>query len=595
MTRSLARMMTVAVWPLFLGVAGTPATAPAAPPAAKPAAAPAPDGEDAPDAERHRGIEWHGASGFFSLGKMTVVYPAGPGEPVDVNRRSAEARARWLTAVHNCKVAVAADDKVTEEQRKGNLLVLGWNNRIFKASGPARPFTHDETGTSFLGLRAQDPRVDLLVFHRNPQNWSAFLLFWSRIDPERDRFQVLPRVGSDWAMYRDYHTIRQGMFVPARVWPPSRDTQAEADHTSEIFVRPGGTASVDSEHFHVVFDRTALKDVEVSEIVEVREAAYAKAAAAVGAKPAGSRILLFLYADEPAKQEATGVGDPTHAIPLAREIHMTRRFALAPSPREELHVLAHDLYGPCYLTAIYDGFALSFGTALQGQDVETSAAILRSTGHLPDPAVLLDEERFRKLPAEGAAASAGAFMAFVRQTYGATGLKKMFGLVDGRTAALAAALDVSEAVLKSSYATWADGLVKSRKSEIDFLAANAEAQKRHETNDWGGMVSALQRAIKAKPGDPQTLFNLASAQMRADDLPGAEASLKTMLSGPLAPADSRFRIFGHYQLGRVYDLAGRRAEALAEYDAVLKLPDDHDAHALAKERKTSPATRAQLE
>jgi hypothetical protein len=68
-----------------------------------------------------------------------------------------------------------------------------------------------------------------------------------------------------------------------------------------------------------------------------------------------------------------------------------------------------------------------------------------------------------------------------------------------------------------------------------------------------------------------------------------------MLAGPLGPGDSRFRIFGHYQLGRVYDLAGRRAEALTEYDAVLALPDEHDAHAQAKERKASPATREQLE
>jgi len=45
----------------------------------------------------------------------------------------------------------------------------------------------------------------------------------------------------------------------------------------------------------------------------------------------------------------------------------------------------------------------------------------------------------------------------------------------------------------------------------------------------------------------------------------------------------------------VYDLAGRRAEALAEYDAVLALPDDHGAHALARERKLSPATREQLD
>ena len=88
---------------------------------------------------------------------------------------------------------------------------------------------------------------------------------------------------------------------------------------------------------------------------------------------------------------------------------------------------------------------------------------------------------------------------------------------------------------------------------------------------------------------------MASAQMRANDLSGAEASLKSVLAADLAPSDSRFKIFGHYQLGRVFDLAGRRDEALKEYDAVLALPDDHGAHAMARERKVKPATRAQLD
>ena len=83
--------------------------------------------------------------------------------------------------------------------------------------------------------------------------------------------------------------------------------------------------------------------------------------------------------------------------------------------------------------------------------------------------------------------------------------------------------------------------------------------------------------------------------MRANDLDGAEASLKAVLAAPLPPDGSRFRLFGHYQLGRVYDLSGRRQKALAEYDAVLALPNEYGAHELARLRKTSPAKRDQLE
>ncbi len=554
--------------------------------------APAPT---APKAESHRGVEYQGAAAFVKLGTMTVVYPAGAGEPVELNRRSAEARARWLAAAHKNKVSVAADDQLTEEQKKGNLLLLGWTNRLFGAPGPARPFTHDRNGTAFLGLRENDATVDLLVFHRNPLNWSSFILFWSRIDPERDRFQVLPRVGSDWAMYRDYRPIRQGMFVPARVWPPSRDTVAEADLTNELNVRPGGTATFDSVHYHVTFDRAQFTDAEVSAIAKAREAAFDKAVPVIGGAPQKYRIQLFLYIDEAAKQNGTGVPDPTHAIPREREIHAIRSYASAATPREEIHLLAREAYGPCFLTAIYEGLALSAENSIRGEDLETHAARLRSAGKLPTFGELLDEERFRALPADSAAIAAGVFMSWLRQSYGPAGLKKVYGLTDGRAEAFAAALNTTESELVTSFVAWADARVVARKKELDFEAAEAEAQRKHMASDWSGMVAALRKALQAKPGDPQTLFNLASAQMRGDDLAGAEASLKEVLAAPLAPADSRFRIFGHYQLGRVYDLAGRRKEALVEYDAVLALPDDHGAHALAEERKRSPATREQLE
>jgi tetratricopeptide (TPR) repeat protein len=278
-----------------------------------------------------------------------------------------------------------------------------------------------------------------------------------------------------------------------------------------------------------------------------------------------------------------------------REIHAIRGYALAPSPREEIHLLAREAYGPCVLSALYHGLALAIENSLRGEDMDTHAARLRSLGKLPEPAVLLDEERFRALPDEAGAAAAGVFMAWLRQAYGPDGVKKIYGLTDGRTAALAAALGTTEDSLKAAFSAWADARVTARQGELDFEAAESEAQQHQLTSDWAGMVVALRKALKAKPGDPQTLFNLASAQMRDDDLAGAEASLKTILAAQLPAGDSRFRVFGHYQLGRVYDLAKRRAEAIAEYDAVLALPDEHGAHALALERKAQPATREQLE
>jgi len=317
--------------------------------------------------------------------------------------------------------------------------------------------------------------------------------------------------------------------------------------------------------------------------------------AAIGPLPEGFRIQLFVYPDETTKQDVSGVVDPTHAIAGSREIHAVRSYALAPSPREEIHILAREIYGPCYFTAIHEGLALSSENVLRGDDMDTHAAKLRSTNRLPEIADLLDEERFRALPAETGAAAAGVFVTWMRDTYGPTGVKKVYGLTDANTRTMAAALGTTEDQLKASFTAWADAKVAARRGDLEFRAAEIEAQQKRMESDWTGMAVALRRALQAKPGHLQTLFNLASAQMRGDDLAGAETSLKQILAAPLSPNESRFRIFGHYQLGRVYDLAGRRTEALAEYDAVLALPDEHGAHALALERKASAATREQLE
>ena len=572
---------------LALALALIPSLSSAAPEPPKP--------DDAPAGNLQRATGYVGAAAFPSVGALTVVYPAGPGEPVARNRQSAEARARWLTLVHKNRVEVAADDQLTEEQRRGNLLVLGWSNRFFGPTAIPRPFRHDANGLAFLGLVEADPSVDLLLFHRNPANWESFLLFWSRMDPERDRLSVLPRVGSDWAIYQDFRAVRQGMFKPGRVWPPVRETQAEADHTARIADALAGLAVSESAHYRIHYPRANFKDADVRAILNAREAAYKKVTQALGTPRPEFRIRLFVFEDDAAKKQLTGIEDPAHAVPGARELDMTRRFARSTSPHEDVHVVARELFGPSSLTATYEGLALAVENSWRGDSMEVHAAIARSAGSLPELALVLDEERLRAYPNESGFLAAGIFMTWLRQTYGIDGVRKAYGLTVGTPAALATALGVREETLAASYTAWADACVTAHRADLDYLAAAEAASERELAADWPGTAVAWRRALAAKPGDPQTLFNLALAEMRADELDRAESTLRTLLGVPLAAGDSRFKIFGHFQLGRVYDLLGRRDAALVEYGKVLALPDEHGAHALARERQTSPATREQLE
>jgi hypothetical protein len=163
----------------------------------------------------------------------------------------------------------------------------------------------------------------------------------------------------------------------------------------------------------------------VNAIAQARETALSRAMAVVGPLPEGFRIKLFVYPDEAAKQEATGVNDPMHTVPGSREIYAVRAYALSPSPREEINVLAREAYGPCFITSIHEGLALSGENKLRGDTMETHAARLRASHKLPTVSELLDEETFRALPEVTGAAAAGVFMTWLRQTYGQSGVKKI--------------------------------------------------------------------------------------------------------------------------------------------------------------------------
>ena len=549
----------------------------------------------AQEPDLHRGSGYPGAAAFPELGQITVVYPAGKGEPVERNRRSAEARARWLTGTYKAQVEVVADGQMTEAQRKGNVLILGWSNRAWEALGIDRPFRHGPEGLSMLGISEASPDVDLLLFHRNPVQWDSFLLFWSRIDPGRDRYQVLPRVGSDWAMYDDYLVIRQGMFKPARVWPPTRDATAEGDHTGAAAERAGKLATLESKTYRALYDRAQFQEAEVREILATREAALAKAVAAIGPPPEGFRITLYLFDTVENKKTATGVGDPAHSIPSQREIYLIRPHARSASPHEEAHLLADLLYGQCVSSGLYEGLALATEGSWRGDPLEWYAARLRAENRMPPLADLLDEQTIRGLPEDRGLVGAAIFLTWLKSAQGPEAVRKIYALPEVDATLVAKALGTTATALQASFDAWMDAQVTARRADLDFDAAEAEAQRRQRVGDWPGMAASLQKALAARPDDPQTLFNLASAQMRAGSLDDAEGNLKKLLAAQLKSEDSRFRIFGHYQLGRVYDIAGKRDAALAEYQQVLALPDEHGAHELARQRIASPATPEHLE
>jgi hypothetical protein len=561
----------------------------------EPPSTPADAGEA--EAVEGRGSKYPGWAVLYRVPELTIAYPSAAGDEGETNRLSAERRARTLRSLTGVRVEVVADTAVTDAQRDGHLLLLGWNNRLLSADGRERPFRHGrDAGTRFAGVVEPDAAIDLLFMTRSPWNAERWLFFWSRIDPEMEMFQSLPAVGSDWAMVDGFKIVRQGMFKPGSTWPPVRDEEAEAEHFDAIFEIEKGWVQLKTERYTVSYDPAKTPEGDLRKIAASRESALSKAIAALGDPGAGFRVSLFVYPDEAAKLTVTGIGGAAHAIPRERELHMTRDAAVSASEHEEIHLVARATLGPTYLNVLYEGLALAREGTYGGTSLDLVAAAVVEASGWPTVAEILDETKARKLSDARLLPAAALLLQWVESTGGRTALGKAVSLKEGSAEALARALGTEPAALEAGFRQFVDKRAAAQKDEIAFLKLEREAGQRHVASDWKGLVDVLERALLLKPGDPQTIFNLVSARMRLKDYAKAEAELQKLIVQETARAPgSTFVVFGHYQLGRVYDLQGRRQLALAEYRKVLELPDIEDSRRLAQERIATPVTEEHLQ
>jgi len=545
--------------------------------------------------KQFRDVFYTGAGALYDLDALTVVYPAGPGEDVERNRLSAELRAGYLRAVHGVRAEIRPDDGVSEDDLTGNLLLLGWDNRLLGTERAPRPFNHDDGGLSFLGLVEPDPNVDLLLYAPSPYNPESFIVFWSRIDPERDRLQTLPLAGSDWAIFSDYRAVRQGMFTPGSAWPPERNPGGESDSHGYLDAMRKRRVRKKFGPYFVSYDPEEIDADDLQAIAASRQLALAGAASAIGESASGLLVQLHVYANAEQKERITGVPDEVHSIPSRRELHMTLPLARSAFPHEEVHLIAGRNLGTSNLTTVYEGLALSADGLYEGVPIDVQTAMMIKAGAFPTLDDLLDETTAREIPEAVRYPAAGMLMRWVWETAEGDRRRDVYTLRRGSVEALGTALGVPAETVESSFRKWMITRSKERENDVRFAEYESQARERLLASDYEGVVAAARKMAEIRPDDPQTLFNLASALMRTGDYAEAESILRGLLELSLEPSHSRFVIFSHYQLGRLLDVQGRREDALTEYRVVLELPDQHDAHRLAREAIESPITPEHLQ
>jgi hypothetical protein len=525
-----------------------------------------------------------GTHALGQLDRVVVVYPATPAPRAEINRLSGQRRAGFIRNQLGVEADFVADDELTEEQRRSHLLLLGWDNRVLGGQPAPRPFRKDGPGHLFLESIRVAPTEDLMFSTVSPFDPERRLFFWSRIDLELDKFNVLPFMGSDWTVYRGYEVVRQGMFENWAAWPPVRNPLAEAEFPD---LRDTIPVQGRSEHYILHYEAGLVTERERDLILEARETALAAAVAALRKPQQPVRISVFLFPDSDTKNQRTGVPDPVHSLGRTQEMFMLPRYALTPNPHEEIHLIAQLLLGPCHHTALHEGLAMALEQPQSGGELAVYAAALVDAGEPPTLARLLDEEGVRVLNRAGLGfPAAGLMMSWLLERGGLELLGEVYSREPLTVEQLAAALGVSAKEAENSFATWVRQRAAAGDDELRFQKAIAEARGLAQQEDHAGAIDALRSALELRPNHPDTLYRLALAEMRVDRLDDAQKHLRQILESATDEAGGspdRYVIFAHYQLGQVLERLGNTSQAREQYRAVLDLPDRHDSHRMARE------------
>jgi len=515
-----------------------------------------------------------GAALLYTVPSVTLVYPGGPGEDRERNRVSAERRAAYLTGRHETETRVVADVDVTDEDRKTHLLVLGWNNRLIRETGL---ITSTARGWEFQGIERGFDR-DLLFSWVSPFDERHEFFFWSRIDPELDRYLVLPFFGSDWIVFDGYTIEQYGRFVRADLkWPPRRNPAVEIDNRT---VRLANAPKRSSQHY-TLYDRSfRLSAAEVEKILRARESAWAAAVAALGAPPPDvPRIELYVYENSEQKELRCDVHEARHHLPASAELHITKAIALDPNLHEDTHLIARQSFGPGYLTILVEGVAV-WAEQQQGVDeLPVYADMLTERMEIPGLDELLDEETMRVLIRGRAGFPlAGLFVAWLRSEAGPDVLRRVYGRYESDPELFARALELTADEVDKRFSDFVRAQAETGETEAAFREATARARHYGGLGDYEQAIPALERALELRPGDLFTLYSLAVARMKLDDLDAAEADLTRILEIHSADPDDRLALLAWYQLGELHAERGETGQAKIAYRRVLELPDYRGMH-----------------
>ncbi len=527
--------------------------------------------------------------------EVTIVAPTLNEKRIDAGLVSCERKKSFLERNFNMKVRIVPDKKLTDEEKRGVLIIVGKENALLKEIWEKTPIRPTPDSFFFYGEEYPNPRDSIVFTQVNPYNEENSILVCTSIDPDIDKIAPITVIGSDWIIFRDLAAIRQGRFFGGKALPPSYDGLAEFNNTETIRTFYGELLKESSDFYEIYFPADFDRKERIAEGAKMRDAALRDILKKIGMSPPEKKFKIFLYKDQDQKKEYTGVPGKIHFLDGRKEVHMVEEGFFADHHHDDAHIVAGFILSENASIHMTEGFAIFIDAQWKGKPLPYWSGFFLKLGKLPPLEELLDEGKFIKYMSDYSYPLIGSVVTMLIEKHGIAKFKEILGMQEVTDEALK---KVTGSDLSQLGAEWIANIKKTavlQSKEIEFSIRNDAAREYLEKKEYAAAVKEMKKALEIIPDDPQTLFNCASASIRIPDLKTAQQVLLQLLNLNLPKSEQRFIVFGHYQLGRVYDLMEKREKALAEYEKVLALPDMFDSHKQARERLDRPATAYDFE
>ncbi len=323
------------------------------------------------------------------------------------------------------------------------------------------------------------------------------------------------------------------------------------------------------------------------------------------------KVVSYLFDSVPEKRRGMGAGGTYIAKPWRREIYIQHEAWPHPVLRHELaHVFAGaagdrlfrlSLSGVIPQLGLVEGLAVAADRRVTGNvSLHQSVRAMRQAGLLPPLEQVFSGLRFWSLPSGRAYTAAGSFVRYLMQQHGPQ--KVLAAYHDGgRPSDFARIfgtpfpeltqrwLDFVEAQPLPPEAREVERERQRRPAVFHKVCAHELAVRRdrarelHAQGRASDAVALLESVCRDDPGEPSYLWELADAQLGAEQQAAAESTLRRAIDHPATTQTLRGRLL--IRLGDLAALAGQLDAARKSYDEAAALPlDEGSARTLSAKR-----------